>query len=164
MQITATSVVFYPAAASRAGQAGAGGAKDAGTPRADSAEQQQLAELQARDREVRAHEQAHLAAAGGVAVSGATFSFQRGPDGQLYAIGGEVRIDTSPVQGDPQATLEKAEQIGRAALAPVHPSDQDRAVAAQAAQMARQAQAELARSVAGLGDSGTTAPTVDVYA
>ncbi|WP_052761077.1 putative metalloprotease CJM1_0395 family protein [Sedimenticola thiotaurini] len=109
----------------------------------DSADYQALRALQQRDREVRAHEQAHLSAAGRFAVSGANFDFQRGPDGRLYAVGGDVRIDASPVPGDPQATLEKAEALHRAALAPSEPSAQDRRVAAQASRMAAAARAEI---------------------
>ncbi|MBN8731369.1 MAG: hypothetical protein J0L64_12560 [Acidobacteria bacterium] len=105
-------------------------------------------ELAARDREVRAHEQAHLAAAGAYATSGPTYSYQTGPDGQRYAVGGEVGIDTSPVPGNPEATLSKARTIMAAANAPAEPSAQDRAVAAAAASMMAQAQAELARAAA----------------
>lgn len=104
---------------------------------------QVLNELKRRDTEVRAHEAAHLAAAGGIATSGASFEYQQGPDGIQYAIGGEVNIDTSPVPGDPAATLRKADTIRRAALAPAQPSGPDMQVAANAAAMAAQAQAEL---------------------
>lgn len=103
-----------------------------------------IQELQNRDREVRAHEQAHLAAAGQYATGGPSFSFQQGPDGKRYAVGGEVGIDTSPIPDDPQATLQKARQIRAAAMAPAEPSGQDRAVAAQAAQMAADAQQQIA--------------------
>lgn len=99
--------------------------------------------LKARDREVKAHEMAHLAAAGTLAVTGASFDYQIGPNGQRYAVGGEVGIDTSPVANDPLATLRKAEQIRRAALAPAKPSSQDYAVASKAMRMAAQARAEL---------------------
>lgn len=54
-----------------------------------------VSELKQRDAEVKAHEAAHLAAAGGIATGGASFSYQQGPDGIRYAIGGEVNIDTS---------------------------------------------------------------------
>lgn len=109
-----------------------------------SAEQvAQIRELSVRDREVRAHEAAHLGAAAGIAHGGMSFTTVRGPDGRQYAVGGEVSIDTSPVAGDPQATLRKAQQIQRAATAPVDPSNQDRQVAAQAAAMAQQARAEI---------------------
>ena len=106
-------------------------------------QQQEVQQLKARDRVVRAHEAAHLAAGGGIVRSGASFTFQRGPDGVQYAIGGEVQIDTSEVSGDPQATLEKAQQIQAAALAPAQPSSQDRSVAIKAAQMAIEARAEI---------------------
>lgn len=106
------------------------------------AERDQIQELSARDREVRAHEQAHAAVAGQYGSS-PTYSFVRGPDGVSYAIGGEVQIDTSSIPGDPEATLRKAQQLRRAANAPAEPSGQDSSVAAQAAQMEQQARAEL---------------------
>jgi len=109
----------------------------------DPQQLQELVRLRQRDREVRAHEMAHLAAAGPYATGGPTFEYQKGPDGQRYAVGGHVNIDTSPVPGDPEATLRKAEAIRRAALAPGDPSPQDRSVAAAAAAMALKAQAEL---------------------
>ncbi len=117
----------------------------AGQERFTKEELELIAQLKARDREVRAHEQAHLAAAGPYAKGGVQYSYQRGPDGKNYAVGGEVQIDTSPIAGDPEATLRKAEQIRRAANAPVQPSATDRAVAAEAAAMATQARIELAR-------------------
>ncbi|WP_045227254.1 putative metalloprotease CJM1_0395 family protein [Methyloterricola oryzae] len=106
-------------------------------------ELKQLQQLQDRDREVRAHEAAHTAAAGGLATGGASFSYQKGPDGGNYAVGGEVNIDTSTVANDPEATLRKAETIRRAALAPADPSSQDRRVAAAATQMQAQALSDL---------------------
>lgn len=110
----------------------------------DSMEQEKLRELQARDREVRAHEQAHLSAAGSYAKGGATFTYQRGSDQRLYAVGGEVQVDTSKVTNDPVATLRKAQVIRRAALAPVEPSAQDRQVAAEASRMEAEARQEIA--------------------
>ncbi len=106
-------------------------------------EQREIEQLKARDQEVRVHEQAHLSAAGGIALSGASFTFATGPDGQRYAIGGEVSIDVSEVPGDPQATIRKAELIRKAALAPLNPSSQDHKVAGKAAQMSNKAHAEL---------------------
>ena len=102
-----------------------------------------IRELKQRDSEVRAHEAAHLAAAGGIATGGASFNYQQGPDGVRYAIGGEVGINTSPVSGDPAATLQKANTIRRAALAPAQPSGPDMQAAASATVMAAQALAEL---------------------
>lgn len=129
----------------------------ANTQGLDSAQLEQLTELKARDREVRAHEAAHQAAGG--RYSGAiSYAYERGPDGAQYAVGGEVSIDTSPVEGDPQATVEKMRTVRSAALAPAEPSPQDRAVAAQAMQIMLQAQSDLAADSAGgdevSGDSG----------
>lgn len=108
-------------------------------------EQAEIRELAARDREVRAHEQAHMAV-GGQYAGGVSYDYSRGPDGRLYATGGSVSIDISPVAGDPAATITKMQQVQRAALAPAEPSGQDRAVAAQAAQLIAQARAEIAAS------------------
>jgi hypothetical protein len=107
---------------------------------ADKAVTQNLAQ---RDREVKNHERIH-ASIGGAFASAPNFSYQKGPDGQLYAVGGDVSIDTSAVAGDPRATLEKAQVIIRAALSVPEPSVQDRRVAAQARVMATEAQAEMA--------------------
>ena len=106
-------------------------------------QRQEIRTLKAQDQEVRAHEAAHIAAGGGLVRSGASFSFQRGPDGVQYAVGGEVSIDVSAVSGDPEATLRKTSQIQAAALAPAQPSSQDRSVAARAAKMAIEARAEI---------------------
>ena len=103
---------------------------------------------------MRNHEQAHLSAAGGLAVSGASFEFVTGPDGQRYAVGGEVSIDTSGVPGDPEATLRKAETIRRAALAPAQPSGQDYSVASKAATMANQARIEMMKATQTATDKG----------
>ncbi len=103
-------------------------------------------EMKARDREVRAHEQAHMAAGAGIVAGGPSYSYQQGPDGHRYAVGGEVQIDTSAIPGDPKATIEKAEQVRKAAMAPANPSGQDMAVAASAQQMINAAQAEMAKA------------------
>ena len=108
-------------------------------------QQRKMEQLKSRDRAVRAHEAAHMAAAAGLVRSGASFSYQTGPDGQRYAVGGEVSIDTSSVANNPEATLAKASQIQAAALAPADPSAQDRAVAASAARMAMEARIQLAQ-------------------
>lgn len=132
-----------------------------GSPLSES-ELQQLQELQERDRAVRAHEQAHAAAAGALAMGGPSYHYQRGPDGRNYAVGGEVKIDSGPVPGDPEATIRKMEQVRRAALAPVDPSPADRAVASQADRQASVARMELlmqqaeARQNSSLSNADTT--------
>jgi len=119
-------------------------------------EQRIVAQLKQTDREVRAHEAAHLAAAGGLARGGASLGYTQGPDGQRYAVSGEVSIDTSPAN-TPETTLMKAQRIQAAALAPAQPSGADQAVAAAASQMAATARAELLaqQSSANGGTSGS---------
>ncbi len=101
-----------------------------------------LRELQKADQAVKAHEMAHLAAAGGYAKGGATFSYQRGPDGQNYAVGGEVQVDTSK-EATPESTIQKMQVVRQAALAPIDPSPQDQSVAAHATLQISEAFKEL---------------------
>ena len=114
-----------------------------------------ISELKSRDSEVIAHERAH-ASVGGQHTGSPSYSYKTGPDGVKYAVSGEVSIDTSTVPGDPQATLQKAQQIKAAALAPAEPSGQDRKVAAKADQMATQARNDILQSNSG-GESEQSA-------
>lgn len=104
----------------------------------------QVIELQRRDLEVRTHEAAHMSAGAGL-TTGASYSYQRGPDNKMYAIGGEVGIDTSPGK-TPEETLKKAAQIKRAALAPAQPSSADLQVAATATNMELDAKMEIQKN------------------
>ncbi len=145
--------------------AGAGAMGPESTPsKLTDEEQREVEELSRRDREVRAHEAAHKAAAGNLAKGGASFDYETGPDGRRYAVGGEVSIDTSPVEGDAAATARKMERVQAAALAPADPSAQDRQAAAQAAGEARQARSAAAREAMGpeSNSAGTSAsPAAD---
>lgn len=107
-------------------------------------EEIQVKKLQARDVHVRAHEAAHIAAGGGVVKGGASFTYQQGPDGKSYAIGGEVPIDVS-TESDPQKTIAKMQKVRSAALAPADPSPQDYKVASTATILEMQARVELMR-------------------
>ncbi len=104
-----------------------------------------LSKLKAIDRQVRAHEAAHRQAAGRFIRGRTGFKTEKGADGKEYAVAGDVKIDTAAVAGDPQATLAKAQLVGRAALAPADPSTQDRVVAAKAARMAAIARVDIAK-------------------
>ena len=109
----------------------------------------EIKKLEQRDREVRRHEQAHVAAAGSLAQGGPKYEYTRGPDGKQYVTNGEVPISAQTASNNPQATLAKAQQIRRAALAPADPSGHDRAVAAQAAAMEREAREKIAKQTGG---------------
>lgn len=129
------------------GKANAEQSDDSGkatTPQQQRLEQLEITQLSTRDKEVRAHEQAH-AAVGGRYAGAPSYTYERGPDGKRYAIAGEVSIDTGPVPNDPEATLRKMEVVIRAALAPAEPSAQDRQIAAQAAVQMAEARAQLAQ-------------------
>jgi hypothetical protein len=106
-------------------------------------EQQQVAQLKAVDRKVRAHEQAHLRVGADLVRGGATFTYQLGPDNQRYAVAGEVSIDVTPAR-TPEKTIPKAQHIRATALAPVDPSAEDRSVAALASRMEGEARIEVA--------------------
>ncbi|CAM1378840.1 putative metalloprotease CJM1_0395 family protein [Fretibacterium fastidiosum] len=117
-------------------------------PRTDakSAEERQkdaqVQELKQIEREVIAHEAAHMVAAGALG-GGVSYTYTAGPDGKRYITGGEVPIQIQ--QGaTPEETLRNMQQVQRAALAPADPSGQDRQVAARAAAMAAQARSEIA--------------------
>jgi len=117
-------------------------------------EKAEVARLQKQDQEIRAHEQAHAAAAGPLAQGGPQYEYTTGPDGKKYAVSGHVNIDTSPGK-TPEETIKKAEQIKRAALAPAEPSPQDIKIAAKAAQMQAKAENE---SITEKGMEGSEAP------
>ncbi len=97
------------------------------------------------EQRVRTHEQAHISAGGGLVRGGASYSYQMGPDGKRYIVGGEVKIDAAPVPDDPQATILKMQQVRAAALAPSDPSAQDRAVANEASKNESNARIELSK-------------------
>jgi len=72
-----------------------------------------------------------------------SYTYRMGPDGKLYATGGEVKIDAAAVPNNPRATIRKMEQVKRAALAPSQPSAADRQVAAEAQTKLMRAKTEL---------------------
>ena len=118
--------------------------KENSSPEKLSVDEERLVnELQARDSEVKAHEAAHQAAGGGM-TGAATYTYQQGPDGKMYAIGGEVSISMRS-GSTPQETIANARQIAAAAMAAGNPSPQDYSVAASARVMEMKAQQQLAQ-------------------
>ena len=105
-------------------------------------EKQEVAELQMTDAQVRAHEQAHKAAAGGLRTSSPNYEYETGPDGEKYAVAGDVNVSYQHSQ-DPEVNLRNAQQLKASALAPADPSAQDRKVAAQADREIAQARQEI---------------------
>lgn len=109
----------------------------------DAKQIQQLRELQSTDREVKAHEAAHQAAGGSLA-GGASYSYVKGPDNQMYAISGEVPIRMQK-GNTPDETIANARQIASAAMAPANPSPQDYKVAANALKLEMEARSEAVK-------------------
>ncbi len=111
-------------------------------------QKQEVDKLKKRDQEVKAHEKAHPSAGAGIVQGVATYQYQRGSDGRMYAVGGEVKIDTSR-ERNPEDTIRKMLQVKKAALSPSQPSVQDRSVAAQASQVEAEARVELTKKITG---------------
>lgn len=106
-------------------------------------DQRKVDELKAREQEVTAHEQAHRSVGGSLVRGSIEYEYETGPDGKRYIVGGEVNIDTSAIEGDPEGTITKMQLVVRAALAPANPSTQDRKVAQQARSQEAKARMEL---------------------
>jgi hypothetical protein len=123
--------------------------KETGKKQLTPEQEKEVEKLKKRDADVKAHEQAHVAAGGAYIKGGISYSYQKGPDGVMYAVGGEVSIDTSPVKNDPRATIAKMEAVKAAALAPADPSGEDQAVAATAQQEEAKAQQDLSAQKTG---------------
>lgn len=104
-------------------------------------EQRIVKDLQAREVEVHAHEQAH-ASVGGQYTGTPSYTYETGPDGKRYAVGGEVSVDVS-VPSDPEEAVAKMRRVQQAALAPANPSAQDLRVAAEASRELAQAQLDV---------------------
>ena len=105
-------------------------------------EQEYLAYLRGRDREVRQHEQMHVAVGGQYITSGPNYVYEKGPDGGRYAVGGEVGIDASK-EREPETTITKMQIVRAAALAPPETSAQDQSTAARASANEQEARQEL---------------------
>lgn len=107
-------------------------------------EQKMLTELKTRDAEVRQHEAAHKA--GGAPTGAASYTYQKGPDGQMYAIGGEVSVSMKS-GSTPEETIANAQAVISSAMAPANPSPQDHAVASSARVMMMKAEQQKAKEL-----------------
>ena len=108
----------------------------------DDEKKQVIQKLEERDLAVRAHERAHVTAAGGYAMGEPTYRKVIGPDGKAYAVEGEVKINVAPVEGDPAATRRKAQILRNAAMAPAGPSGADYAALDSVNELERSARNE----------------------
>ena len=120
-------------------------------------EERLVKDLASRDSEVKAHEAAHQSAGGGM-TGAASYSYQQGPDGKMYAIGGEVSI-SSPKGSTPEETIKNARQVVASAMAAGSPSPQDFAVASSARMMEIQAQQQKTKELQEQRDAQTAYST-----
>jgi len=134
--------------------------RNAGEKSANSSEkkqeqevQREAAKLQQVEREVVAHEQAHMSA-GAHLAGAARYQYTKGPDGKNYATGGEVSIKI-PEGKTPEETIQLMDQVIRAALAPANPSSQDLAVASRASMKQIQARGDMNKSQKEAYETGT---------
>lgn len=84
--------------------------------------QRVLEKFKSKDQDVRSHEQIHATI--GHTTTPISYTYQEGPDGKMYAVGGNVRLDTSIPQ-DPKAASYKLDQIKKAAAGPMDSSGAD---------------------------------------
>lgn len=114
------------------------GARPSGTPATNttgalSAEEKRIiAELQARDREVRNEEQRHAATAGQFGGE-PQYTYRRGPDGKMYAVEGKVPIRLGNAGGTPEEQEKALRRVQAAAVSVQSPSSGDMAAVAGAA-------------------------------
>ena len=127
-------------------QAAASGAKP------DAADAALLQRLEDRDAKVRAHEMAHVMAAGGQVQGLPQYTYRTGPDGRAYAVGGAVNISVSS-SGDAESAARQAETARRAALATGETSTRDALTASQAGEIASRARQRALNAYAEAGQT-----------
>lgn len=116
---------------------------------------QKLDHMRKVDKAVKEHEEAHEEVAGSLA-RGTSYNRVSGPDGNSYRVSGSVQIDTSETD-DPQKTIDKMNQVAKAARAPegrecavLCPlSDADLSVEAKANAKKAEAEQQLSKRQAG---------------
>jgi hypothetical protein len=101
--------------------------------------------LRQRDAQVKQEEKAHAAVAGDLAGP-ISYIYQRGPDGQLYAVGGSVPIQAQTVSGDPDEAARIGARLAAAGQAATNPSGADLAAVRAGYRLQGSAEQDLRRS------------------
>jgi hypothetical protein len=97
-----------------------------------------LDELKKRDKKVKKHEAGHTGNPDIQTIGTPRYKYTLGPDGKMYAVGGEVTLSTGRVS-NPQDALRKATALKKASLSSDDPSPADFAAASAASQMKAEA-------------------------
>lgn len=100
----------------------------------DEGDKDLIERLKQRDLEVKMHEQSHVALAGEYARGAPSYTYQMGPDGKMYAVGGSLAVDTGK-EADPAKNAAKAHILRTAAMGVDDPSTADATVAMQASNL-----------------------------
>jgi hypothetical protein len=130
---------------------GSGASDGASSPEKDgevsAGDRAMLEKLKARDALVRGHENAHILSAGGQAGQ-AQYTYQTGPDGKAYAIGGSVNISIVSSPTSPEQAAGQAQVAARAAMAAGEMSPQDMQVARRATEISARARSRAMEAYA----------------
>ncbi|MGF1484330.1 MAG: putative metalloprotease CJM1_0395 family protein [Opitutales bacterium] len=118
-------------------------------------EQKQLDVLQERDHKVRA-EQIAEAVRSGLAAQ-VHFIYRTGPDGNRYAVDGQVEHDVA-ASFSPEKTIERARELRAAILSSPDPSPKDLQVVAEIDRLEKEALRELRKSEAS-AEEGASPPS-----
>jgi hypothetical protein len=121
---------------------------------------QVIQQLKRIEQKVIAHELAHKSVGGDLAGP-INYKYKTGPDGKRYIVGGEVPIKIKKGK-TPEETIEIAQRIKAAALAPADPSPQDLRVASRATAMEMQARAELYKKQLNSEDKNDESYKIDI--
>ena len=137
-----TPAVSTPAETARASAAASGAGYEVRKPEIarnpddlTAAERAAVDRLRQRDSQVKQEEKAHAAAAG-ASAGPISYTYQMGPDGRQYAVGGSVSVRMSNPSGDPAKLAEAAARLSTAANAAHNPSSADLAAARRGYQAA----------------------------
>lgn len=137
--------------------------RDTGLPanEQDMSERDQaaLAQLRQRDAQVRQEENAHAGAAGSIAGP-IVYTYQRGPDGRMYAVGGSVSINAQTFSNDPQEARALGARIAAAANAATNPSGADMRAASMGDGIRAYGNAQALAAVGGAAEAGLAQPAV----
>ncbi len=107
-------------------------------------ENRALQKLKNRDQEVRQHEAQHSRNLETIPIGGPQYTYTIGPDGKVYATGGQVIVATG-TSSDPETALRKARALKSTALSTGEPSSTDMAAAVSAREMEMEAIIKMAR-------------------
>jgi hypothetical protein len=117
-------------------------------------EKERLEELRRRQNRIKRRHRTQAQVASKYTEGGPQYIYKRGPDGEMYAVKGEVEYDTTR-EDSPEQTIEKMKAIKKAVRATPEPTLEDKRVANEASQKLEEAKRKLRQQQGGpRGDRG----------